>query len=179
MKQMQIPIGSLSMLFDAPVAEESTVLGSYGSGLQAAFGANLGLLNKLPQVTTFEKVKSSVGGGFQFDMNLVSTDTPVLCDYLNFAAAIKMHYKVEPFQEAGPNRVLVTMRKESESRRLLNAPVLADALTAAGWNTSLVTMGNLTFEEQLRASADAKVKIGVSGSDMVSLLFMPFQAAVI
>lgn len=45
MKQMQIPMGSLSMVFDAPVAEESTVLGSYGSGLQAAFGANLGLLD--------------------------------------------------------------------------------------------------------------------------------------
>ena len=42
---MQIPMGSLSMVFDAPVAEESTVLGSYGSGLQAAFGANLGLLD--------------------------------------------------------------------------------------------------------------------------------------
>ena len=172
-------MGSLNTVFDAPAEDKESVLGTYGQGLQAAFGSNLGLLDELPIATTFDKVKFSVGGGFQFDFNLLTEDTPVLCDYLDLAAAIKIHYKLDPAQAADPKRVVVVTRKESESRRLSNAPELAQDLIAAGWNTSLLTMGSLSFAEQLRHSVDAKVMIGVHGSDMVSFLFMPFQAAVI
>lgn len=179
MKRLGIRMGSLNMVFDAPIAEEHTVLGLYGSGLQGAFGAHLGLLDKLPTVTVFDKVKFSVGGGFQFDMNCYVSDTPVLCDYLELAAAIKVHYKLDPSQKASPKRVLVTSRKETESRRLINAPDMVGGLCDAGWNASLVTMGDMSFQEQLHSVVDAKVMIGVSGSDMVSFLFMPFQAVVI
>lgn len=176
---MQIPMGSLSIVLDAPIAEEDTILGTYGCGLQAAFGPNLGLLDSLPDVTMFEKVKFSIGGGFQFDTNWFQSDSPVLCDVLQMSAAIKSHYKLDPSQEANPTRALVLMRKEDDSRRLVNAPELVHALITTGWNASLVTMGNLSFEEQLHLTADAKVMIGVHGSDMVSFMFMPFRTVVI
>ena len=40
-------------------------------------------------------------------------------------------------------------------------------------------MGNMTFQAQLQVVADAKVLVGVSGSDLVSLVFMPFRAAIV
>ena len=86
-----------------------------------------------------------------------------------------MHF----LQEANPNRILIAARKESESRRLLGAETVAAHLSSQGWNVSVVTMGNLSFEQQLRLVADAKVLVGVSGSDLVSLLFMPFRAAIV
>ena len=48
-----------------------------------------------------------------------------------------------------------------------------------GWNVSEATFGDMTFEAQLRMLADATVLVGVSGSDLVSLLFMPLKAVVV
>ena len=94
--QARIPFGTLQMIFDG--TDEKLTLGSYGSGLAAAFGQNLGLLQNLPEVTKFSLVKLSVGGGFQFDMNLFQSDSPILCDYLGMGAAVKQHYKIDPHQ---------------------------------------------------------------------------------
>ena len=48
-----------------------------------------------------------------------------------------------------------------------------------GWNASVATFGDMTFLAQLRMIADAKVLVGVSGSDLVSLLFIPLKAVVV
>ena len=82
-------------------------------------------------------------------------------------------------QEANSKRILVAARKGSESRRLLDANEVATQLSSQGWNASVVTMGDLSFEQQLRLVADAKLLVGVSGSDLISMLFMPFRAAVV
>jgi len=74
--------------------------------------------------------------------------------------------------------IVIASRKDTESRRLANAADL-DGLVSNSWNVSLVTLGIMTFLSQLHVMADAKVLVGVSGSDLVSLLFMPFKAAVI
>ena len=82
-------------------------------------------------------------------------------------------------QEASPLRVTTSTRKESESRRLANAQELANSMLDMSWNVSIATLGDMTFEAQLLMMVDAKVLVGVSGSDLVSLLFMPFKAVVI
>ena len=218
--QVSVQMGKLHMIFDT-VADEGYTPGQYGEGLAAAFGQNHGLLRNMPRVTQIQQVKFSIGGGFQFDMNMLQSDTPVLCDYLQMAAAIKSHYQLEIFQvfvvqygwaaqyhcsaaieasrtviaalstlasdskpclylqEANPKRILIATRKESESRRLVDAEKVADHLSSQGWNVSVVTMGDLSFEQQLRMVTDAKALVGVSGSDLVSMLFMPFRAAVV
>ena len=90
-------MGKLHMIFDT-VADEDFTPGQYGKGLASAFGQNHGLLRSMPRVTQLQRVKFSIGGGFQFDMNMLQSDTPVLCDYLQMAAAIMQHYKLDPFQ---------------------------------------------------------------------------------
>ena len=47
------------------------------------------------------------------------------------------------------------------------------------WNVDLATLGDMTFRTQKVVLADAMVLADVSGSDMVSLLFMPLKAVVV
>ncbi|KAL0053890.1 hypothetical protein WJX82_000676 [Trebouxia sp. C0006] len=112
-------------------------------------------------------------------MNMLQTDTPVLCDYLQMAAHILKHYKLPSFQEADPKRIVIATRKESESRRLLGAEGVAARLSSMGYNVTMATMGDLSFEQQLHLVADVKALVGVHGSDLVSMLFMPFRAAIV
>ena len=67
-------------------------------------------------------------------------------------------------QEADPNRIVIATRKESESRRLLGAEGLAACLSSMGYNVTMATMGDLSFEQQLHLVADAKALVGVHGS---------------
>ena len=95
--QANIAPGELDMIFDGE--DEQHTLGTYGVGLADALARKHGMLRDLPNVTEFKAVKLSVGGGFQFDMNLFQTDSPVLCDYLRMAAVIKQHYGIKPTGE--------------------------------------------------------------------------------
>lgn len=74
---------------------------------------------------------------------------------------------------------MIASRRENESRRLANAHDLARSMRSKGWNVSLATFGDMTFEAQLRMLVNATVLVGVSGSDLVSLLFMPLKAVVV
>ncbi len=69
---------------------------------------------------------------------------------------------------------MIASRKDTESRRLANAADL-DGLVSNSWNVSLVTLGIMSFLSQLHVMADAKVLVSIIGSDMLSLLFMPFK----
>ena len=71
------------------------------------------------------------------------------------------------------------MRKENESRRLENAAELTTHLNSMGYNATQVTLGSLPFKQQIQLMSDAKVLIGVHGSDLVSFLFMPFRSVII
>ena len=82
-------------------------------------------------------------------------------------------------QEADPKRVVIAARKANENRRLGNTQELASSLRSKGFNVSVATFGDMTFEEQLLMVADAKVLVGVHGSDLVNMLFMPLRAVVI
>ena len=74
------------MIFDT-TADEGYTPGQYGTGLAAAFGHKHGWLHNMPQVTWLQHVKFSIIRGFQLDMDMLQSDTPVLCDYLQIAAA--------------------------------------------------------------------------------------------
>ena len=74
---------------------------------------------------------------------------------------------------------MIATRKKNESRRLANSHELAVSMRSMGWNVSEATFGDMTFEAQLRMLADATVLVGVSGSDLVGLLFMPLKAVVV
>ena len=80
-------------------------------------------------------------------------------------------------QEPTPQKVVIATRKES--RRLDNAQELANSMRTMGWNVNVATLGDMTFKAQLLMLADATVLVGVSGSDLVSLLFMPLKAVVV
>ena len=95
--QANISPKELDVIFDGQ--DEQHTLGTYGAGLADALARRHGMLQDLPDVTVFKAVKLSIGGGFQFDMNLFQTDSPILCDYLRFAAVIKQHYGVKPAAE--------------------------------------------------------------------------------
>lgn len=84
------------MVFDGE--DEEHTLGTYGAGLADALAHEHGMLRDLPNVTAFAAVKLSIGGGFQFDMNLFQTDSPILCDYVRMGALIKQHYGVNSVQ---------------------------------------------------------------------------------
>ena len=86
----------LDMVFDGE--DEQHTLGAYGIGLADALSNRHTMLRQLPPVTVFKGVKLSVSGGFQFDMNLFQTDTPILCDYLRMAQLVKQQYGVRPDQ---------------------------------------------------------------------------------
>ena len=72
--QANISPGELDMIFDGE--DEQPTLGTYGAGLADALSHKHGLLQDLPNVVVFKAVKLSIGGGFQFDMNLFQTDSP-------------------------------------------------------------------------------------------------------
>ena len=82
-------------------------------------------------------------------------------------------------QELTSQRVVIASRKDNESRRLANAHQLAKSMRSMGWDVSLATFGDMTFEAQLCMLVNATVLVGVSGSDLVSLLFMPLKAVVV
>lgn len=175
MRKMGIPLGELNLMYDS--VSEAWTPGRYGRGLSDALGHYKGLLKDAPRVLVLEQLKFSIGGGFPFDLGATQTITPVMCDYLHMAAHIRQHYNLPPVQEANPRRVVLAVRKPIDSRVLANGPEVAEALAAVGFEVAMVVLGDMTFAQQLEVVADAKVLVGVHGSDLVNMLFMPFRAA--
>ena len=175
MKSEGIRIGDLQLVIDT---YEPKWIGSYGLGLAKAFGT-MYFLHELPQVTTFERVKFSVPGAFPFDLDHYETDKSADCNMMELASGVKKQYGLDPDKKPNLRRVVVAQRKPSESRRLNNAYELIDALVLLGYDAALVTFGELSFADQLKIVSDAAVLVGVTGSDLVSLVFLPVNAAVV
>ena len=175
MKRAGIKIGDLNLVIDC---YEPNWIGSYGLGLAKAFGT-MHFLNELPQATTFERVKFSEPGRFPFDLNYYETDKSADCNMIELAWGVKKQYGIDPLKKPNPQRVVVAVRKPSESRRLNNADELIAALTGFGFDAELVIFGDLSFADQLEVISDAAVLVGVTGSDLVSLIFLPTNAAVV
>ena len=175
MKRAGIKIGDLSLVIDC---HEPEWIGSYGIGLAKAFG-NMRFLHELPQATTFERVKFSEPGRFPFDIDKYETDKSADCNMMELAWGVKKQLGIDPAKTPNPQRVVVALRKPSESRKLNNANELLAALTKFGFNAELVVFGDLSFQDQLQIISDAAVLVGVTGSDLISLIFLPTNAAVV
>ena len=175
MKRAGINIGDLNLVIDC---HEPKWIGSYGMGLAKAFGS-LRFLHELPQATTFERVKFSEPGRFPFDLEKYETDKSADCNMMELAWGVKKQYGIDPAKTPKPQRVVVALRKPSESRKLNNANELLAAFTEFGFDAELVTFGDLPFQDQLQIISDAAVLVGVTGSDLISLIFLPTNAAVV
>lgn len=175
MKRVGIKIGDLNLVIDC---YEPDWIGSYGLGLAKAFGT-VHFLHELPQATVFEHVKFSEPMGFPFDLNYYETYKTADVHMMELAWGVKKQYGIDPLKKPDPQRVVVAMRKLSESRRLNHAKELLAALKSYGFDAELVTFGDLSFADQLKIISDAAVLVGVTGSDLVSLIFLPVNAAVV
>lgn len=176
MKQRDIPLGSLNIVVDCHTPDRC--MGTYGIGLAKAFGS-LHFLPDLPQLTSFDLVKFSLPGGFPFDIHKYEMDKTLDCNFVELTWSIKQHYGINPRQAADPRKVVLAVRKASESRALTNGHELVDALEASGFAVTLATFGNLTFQEQLQTVSNASVLVGVTGSDLMNLVFLPLAASVV
>ena len=170
-----IKMGDLNLVIDC---YEPHWIGSYGLGLAKAFGT-MHFLHELPQATTFEQVRFSVAGRFPFDLHYYETDKSADCNMMEMAWGVKQQYQIDPAKKPNPQRIVVTKRKAPESRRLNNADELIVALSDLGFDAELITFGELSFADQLRVVSDAAVLVGVTGSDLVSLIFLPTNAAIV
>lgn len=176
MKQNRVRMGDLNIVVDCK--DLSKCLGTYGIGLANAFGS-LYSLPHLPPLTTFDQVKFSLSVGFPFDIHKYELDKTLDCSFLELTWAIKQHYGINPSQAVSAKRIVIAVRRPEESRRLSNAGDLLSALQSQGFNASLVTFGDLTFLQQLQAVSDAAVLVGVTGSDLINLVFLPVTGSVV
>ena len=175
MKHAGIEFGHLNLVIDC---YEPHWIGSYGLGLAKAFGT-MHFLHELPQATTFEHVKFSEPMWFPFDLNYYETLKTADINMMELAFGVKKHYGIDPVKKPNLQRVVIAMRKPSESRKLDNANELLAALKSFALDAELVIFGDLSFADQLKAISDAAVLVGVTGSDLVSLVFLPTNAAII
>lgn len=176
MKQAGIRMGELNLVIDC--SEPAEWIGSYGLGLAEAFGT-LRFLHQLPQASLFDQVRFSLPGGFPFDIHFYEVDKTFDCNFFELAWGVKQHYGIDPSKSAKPKRIVVAQRRSTESRRLSNVSELLSALQGQGFNASTVSFGDLSFADQLHAVSDAAVLVGVTGSDLVSLVFLPTNAAIV
>lgn len=176
MKENQIQMGDLELVVDCQ--EPARCMGPYGTGLARAFGT-LRLLPQLPAVTMFDQVTFSMPVGFPFDIHKYELDKTLDCKFLELTWAVKQHYGIDPMQNADPKRIILATRKPDESRALSNAAELQTALQANGFNVSTITFGELTFKQQLLAVSNAAVLVGVTGSDLMNLVFLPISGSIV
>ena len=176
MKKNNMQMGDLQIVADCPYPTKC--MGTYGIGLARAFGS-LRFLPELPSVTTFDEVKFSMSVGFPFDIHKYELDKTLDCDFLELTWAVKQHYGIDPEQKANPKRVVIAARRPDESRALGNSAELLAHLLSQGYNASIVTFGDLTFKQQLEAVSDAAVLVGVTGSDLINLVFLPISGSIV
>ena len=176
MKKHGIEMGDLNIVADCP--NPSICMGPYGIGLARAFG-KLHFLPELPPVTLFDEVTFSMSVGFPFDIHKYELDKTLDCNFLELTWAVKQHYGIDPEQRANPKRVVIAVRKPNESRAFGNVADLQAALQSRGYNASTVTFGNLTFNQQLEAVSDAAVLVGITGSDLMNLVFLPISGSIV
>ena len=176
MKRHNIAMGHLNIVIDCP--EPIKHIGTHGLGLAEAFGT-VRYLHGLPKMTTFEQIKWSLPAGFPFDLHYYELDIILDCNMVELAWGVKQHYGIDPNQATHTNKIIVAQRRQTESRRLNNVTELVGVLEGKGYNVSIVTLGDLPFEQQLEAVQDAAVLVGVTGSDLVNLVFLPLVATII
>ena len=146
---------------------------------------------------------------FPFDLKHYIIDTEIDIDYIELAENVKarvgpplpeggqpsdpdwratvlrglQHVPEEnwlsPTAERRP-RVVVARRREKDTRIWENAQDLADVLQSAyGLDAEVVTLGDLPFNDQVKLVGSADVLVGITGSDLVNLMFLPAEGSIV
>lgn len=76
-------------------------------------------------------------------------------------------------QEARKPTVVLARRHERENRIWHNVEEMAAQLQTEDLDVKIVSFGELDFPRQVQAAAAADVLVGVTGSDLVNLIFLP------
>ena len=77
-------------------------------------------------------------------------------------------------------RIVIAKRKATDSRVLANAEALAAFLHERhGMDAAVACFGELPFPKQVSTAAHADVLVGVTGSDLISLMFLPRYGSVV
>jgi hypothetical protein len=88
--------------------------------------------------------------------------------------------EIEPGQAKRAARIVVAKRKATESRVLANAEALAAFLRERyGMDAAVTCFGELPFSQQVSTAAQADVLVGVTGSDLISLMFLPRYGSIV
>ena len=86
----------------------------------------------------------------------------------------------EPGEVKRSARVVIAKRKATDSRVLANAEALAAFLHEKyGMEAMVACFGELPFPKQVSTAAEADVLVGITGSDLISLMFLPRYGSVV
>ena len=192
MKQYRIRPGQLRLLVDFHVPQWAP--GTFGTGLASALGTVRWLPLLDPGVLILERVQFSIPRGRAFVFNIFKhqLDRQIDTDYLELAETVKQahepttakQYNAEQDFEPGSirraPRVVISKRRPADSRILANADELALFLrNIYRMDACVVSFGELAFADQVRAAAHADVLVGVTGSDLINLMFLPRYGSIV
>lgn len=88
------------------------------------------------------------------------------------------HLELDPEQKL-KLRAIVSQRRTTESRHWDNAGEVVTELEGLDMNARLAVMGELSFEEQVQMVAAADVLVGVHGSDLLNMLWLPLGGSIV
>ena len=96
------------------------------------------------------------------------------------ALILPKHSIIQLPKREGSPVVVLAKRKEPETRIWENVEDLALELrTGYGMRVEVVSLGELPFPQQVSTISAADVLVGITGSDLVNLMFLPPQGSVI
>lgn len=146
---------------------------------------------------------------FPFDLKHFVIDTEIDLDYVELAENVKARIGpplpeggqpsdavwrtavLRGIQDAGSEswvpstaerrpRVVIARRREADTRIWENAQEFADLLREEhGMDAEVVTLGDLSFTDQVKVVGSADVLVGITGSDLVNLMFLPSEGSVV
>ena len=192
MKRYRIRPGQLRLLVDFHVPQWAP--GTFGTGLASALGTVQWLPLLDPGVLILERVQFSIprGRAFVFNIFMHQLDRQIDTDYLELAETVKQAHKSttakqynneQAFQQGSIKRaprVVISKRRPADSRILANADELATFLqNTYKMDACVVCFGELSFADQVRAAAHADVLVGVTGSDLINLMFLPQYGSIV
>lgn len=192
MKQLRIKPGQLRMLVDFHVPQWAP--GTFGTGLASALGTVRWLPLLDPGALILDHVQFSIPRGHAFIFNIFKyqLDRQIDLDFIEFAETVKqVHQPITPKlynseQDLDPDaikrapRVVISKRRPADSRILANAEELANFLrTNHKMDATVACFGELAFPDQVSIASHADVLVGVTGSDLINLMFLPLHGSIV
>ncbi|KAK9792075.1 hypothetical protein WJX73_010325 [Symbiochloris irregularis] len=172
--------GQVSLLLDCE--DVNVCMGTYGIGLAKAILSEPIQLRSLTEPLVVDRIKFGLGGTFPFSLWEMQPWGGPQPEYVSMVAAVKAHYNIEDHWFSKPLQIVLAKRPgghKLSTRVIRNVDELAASLEKRGFDVQVVEFGKLSFAEQLQAVANATILAGISGSDMVTGVFLPRGAGIV